>query len=85
MIANIEVLKDEYTDKLFNYFKNRIYEVLSGKKDRESYKKVASLVLAIKKLNNGEQLVNNTIKELKYSEYAKRTALFDEIEKAINR
>lgn len=85
LIANIEVLKDEYTDKLFNYLKNRIYEVLSGKKDRESYKKVASLVLAIKKLNNGEQLVNNTIKELKYSEYAKRTALFDEIEKAINR
>lgn len=85
LIANIEVLKDEYTDKLFNYFKNRIYEVLSGKKDRESYKKVASLMLSIKKLNNGEQLVNNTIKELKYSEYAKRTALFDEIEKAINR
>ncbi len=35
---NIEFLKDEYSEKLLEYFKSRIYEILAAKKDRELYK-----------------------------------------------
>ena len=83
LMANIEFLKDNYNNQLLKYFKERFYEVVAVEKSRGNYRKAATYVKAINKLNDGEKLVNELISELKNSEYAKRIALFDEIDKAI--
>ena len=83
LIANIEFLKDDYNDEILQYLKKRFYEILEVEKSRQNYKKATAYVGAIYKLENGKELVNELINELKNSEYSKRTALFDEINKAI--
>lgn len=85
LMANIEFLKDGYNNQLLKYFKDRFYEVVAVEKSRDNYKKAAIYIGAINKLNDREKIVNELISELKNSEYAKRTALFDEIDKAINK
>lgn len=84
LMANIEILKDNYNNQLLKYFKDRFYEVVAVEKSRDNYRKAATYIGAINKLNDGEKIVNELISELKNSEYAKRTALFDEIDKAID-
>ena len=84
LMANIEVLKDNYNNQLLKYFKDRFYEVVAVEKSRNNYRKAATYIGAINKLNDGEKIINELISELKNSEYAKRTALFDEIDKAID-
>lgn len=84
LMANIENLKDKYNDNLLKYLKNRFYEVVEIEKSRSNYKKAVTYVEAISKLNNGERLVKELINELRNSEYSKRIALFDEIDKVIN-
>ncbi len=83
LMANIENLKDKYNDKLLKYLKNRFYEVVAIEKSRSNYKKVATYVEAISRLNDGKRFVNELITELRNSEYSKRIALFDEINKVI--
>lgn len=83
LISNIEILKDEYNNEIHNYLKDKFYEMISVDKNRQIYHRACSYVCAICKLNNGNELVNNLINELKNSEYSKRTALFDEIYNAI--
>lgn len=83
LMANIENLKDKYNDKLLKYLKNRFYEVVEIEKNRSNYKKAATYVEAISKLNDGKRFVNELINELRNSEYSKRIALFDEINKVI--
>lgn len=85
LMANIENLKDTYNDELLKYLKNRFYEVVAIEKNRDNYKKAATYVEAISRLDNGEKLVNELINELKNSEYSKRIAMFDEINKAIKK
>ena len=85
LMANIELLKDNYNSQLLKYFKERFYEVVAIEKSRENYRKAANYVEAIYKLNDGEKIVNELISKLKNSEYSKRTALFDEINKVINK
>ena len=53
------------------------------KKSRSNYKKAVTYIEAISKLNDGKRFVNELIKELRNSEYYKRIALFDEINKVI--
>ena len=77
-------LKDNYNNQLLKYFKDRFYEVVAVEKSKDNYRKAATYIGAINKLNDGEKIVNELISELKNSEYAKRTALFDEIDKAID-
>ena len=83
LMANIENLKDKYNDELLKYFRNRFYEVVAIEKSRSNYKKAAIYVEAISRLNDGKKYVNELINELKNSEYSKRIALFDEINKII--
>lgn len=83
LMVNVEFLKDNYNDKLQKYFKDRFYEVVAIEKSRNNYKKAANYIRAMYKLNNGEKKVKELINELKNSEYSKRIALFDEIEKAL--
>ena len=85
LMQNIEFLKDNYNDELLKYFKERFYEVVAIEKSRDNYKKAATYIGAIHKLNDGERLVNELINELKSSEYSKRIALFDETNKAITK
>lgn len=82
-MANIEVLKDNYNNQLLKYFKDRFYEVVATEKSRDNYKKAATYIGALNKLNDGVKIVNGFISELKDSEYSKRIALFDEIDKVI--
>lgn len=84
LMANIEYLKDDYNDEILKYLKKRFYEILEVEKSRQNYKKATTYVGAIYKLENGKEVVNELINELKNSEYSKRIALFDEINKAIN-
>ena len=81
LMVNIEVLKDNYNNQLLKYLKDRFYEVVAIEKSRDNYKKAATYVKAIYKLNDGEKRVSELIVELKNSEYSKRIALFDEIGK----
>ena len=83
LMVNIENLKDKYNDKLLKYLKNRFYEVVAIEKSRSNYKKAATYVEAISKLNDGKRFTNELINELRNSEYSKRIALFDEINKVI--
>lgn len=83
LMANIEVLKDNYNNQLLKYFKDRFYEVVATEKSRDNYKKAATYIGALNKLNDGVKIVNGFISELKDSEYSKRIALFDEIDKVI--
>lgn len=85
LMQNIEFLKDNYNDELLKYFKERFYEVVAIEKSRDNYRKAATYIGAIHKLNDGERLVNELINELKSSEYSKRIALFDEINNAITK
>ena len=83
LMANIENLKDKYNDKLLKYLKNRFYEVVAIEKSRSNYKKAATYVEAISRLNDGKKFANELVNELRNSEYSKRIALFDEINKVI--
>ncbi len=81
---NVEMLKDKYNDELFNYFESEFYNTLKEDKNRQVYHQAARNIEAIAKLNNGEELVNKIINDLKKSDYKKCLALFDEINKVIN-
>lgn len=85
LMANIKFLKDNYNEQLLKYFKDRFYKVVAIEKSRDNYKKAATYIEAIHQLNGGEKIVKEFISELKNSEYSKRIALFDEIDKAINK
>ena len=84
LIANIELLRNEYNEELLEYLKNRFYEIIKEDKKRQIYHKASFYVGAMYKLNDGERLVNELTEELKQSEYSKRIALFDEINNAID-
>lgn len=79
LMANIELLKDNYNNELLKYFKERFYEVLAEEKSRDNYRKAVIYIEALYKLNDGKRIVDGLIKELKNSKYSKRIALFDEI------
>jgi glycyl-tRNA synthetase beta subunit len=83
LMANIDLLKDNYNNELLKYFKERFYEVLAEEKSRDNYRKAVVYIEALYKLNDGKRIVDELIKELKNSEYSKRIALFDEISKVI--
>ena len=90
-------LRFQYHSKLYNkialwsklqlfaqYFKKRFYEILSMGDGRKTYAEAARFVEGMFKLNNGTEITEMFIKELKNSLYAKRTALFDEILTVLN-
>jgi hypothetical protein len=83
LLDNIEVLKNKYNDELYSYFIKEFYNILKESKNREAYHKAAKYISAILNLNNGKELVDQIILELKQSEYQKCSALFDEINKTI--
>ena len=83
LIDNIDSLKDKYNNDLYNYFVNEFYTILKEAKSRVVYHKAAKYIKAISKLNNGNNLVDNIISNLKQSEYQKCSALFDEIDQAL--
>ena len=81
LIANIDNLKEDYNEEILKYLKARFYEVVAMEKSRANYKKAIIYVKGMYKLNDGESIVDELIDELKNSQYSKRTALFDEIDK----
>lgn len=84
LINNVELLKDNYSEQLYEYFLKQFYLTLNEGKKREVYHKACQYIEGIYKLNDGQQLVNHLVEKLKYSEYQKCIALFDEIEKSKN-
>ncbi len=83
-INNIEALKEEHNNELYCYFIEQFYETLKIDKKSDVYKKASKYVKAILKLYNGEDYVDDLIANLKKSEYQKCSALFGEINQAIN-
>ena len=83
LLSNIDVLKDDYTDKLYGYFIEEVYAILKLGKNRENYNKVAKYVKAIAELKDGNALVRKTLSDLKESPYQNCPALFEEINKVL--
>lgn len=52
-------------------------------KSRETYHKASKYISAISKLNNGKELVEKIVMDLRKLDYQKCSALFDEIDKTI--
>lgn len=84
LLANIDVLKDKFGHELNEYFKKRFYEILANGDGRKTYAEAVRFVDGMLRLNNGTEITELFVEELKNSIYAKRTALFDEIHKVIN-
>lgn len=83
LLDNIEILKDKYNDVLYSHCIDEFYNILKKGKSRENYRKASKYICAIFKLNNGKELVEKTVMDLRKSDYQKCSALFDEINKAI--
>lgn len=83
LLDNIEILKDNYNDELYNHFINEFYNILKQGKSRDIYNKASKYINAISKLNNGNELVKKIKIDLRNSDYQKCSALFDEINKVI--
>ena len=83
LLDNIEILKDNYNDELYNHFINEFYNILKQGKSRDIYNKASKYIGAISKLNNGNELVEKIKIDLRNSDYQKCSALFDEINKVI--
>ena len=85
LLDNISLLKDKYNDELYNHFIEEFYTILKEGKSREIYHKASKYIWAIRQLNDGEELVNEIIINLKKSEYQKCSALFDEIKMTLDK
>ena len=83
LLDNINILKEQYNDELYNHFITEFYNILKMGKNRDIYNKASKYISAISKLNNGEKLVEKILIDLKKSDYQKCSALFDEINNAI--
>lgn len=83
LIENIDFLKDDYNDELYKLFKTRFFDILETEKSRDNYKRASVFISAINTLNNGKELVNEIISQLKKSKYSNRPALFEEINNVI--
>ncbi len=83
LLDNIGLLKIKYSQELYNHFISEFYNILQQGKNRENYQKASKYISAIFKLNNGNELVENILMDLKKSEYQKCSALFEEINKAL--
>lgn len=78
-------LKEQYSNELYDYYKDKVYLILKQGMGRDTYFKAASYFSRIKKLNDGVNLVFELLNELKNSQYKNRPALFDEINVALKR
>lgn len=85
LLDNIEILKDKYNDELYNHFINEFYNILKEGKSRDIYHKSSKYIEAISKLNNGEELAERIVTDLKGSAYQKCSALFDEINNSLKK
>ena len=79
-------LDECYHKELLKLFKEKAYERLQFANNRKEYAQVALYVRAIEDLNNGRELVEEFIDELKADDrFRKRSALFDEIRQCLKR
>lgn len=85
LLDNIEILKDKYNNELYKHFIDEFYNILKEGKNREIYHKASKYIKAISMLNDGEELVYKIVSDLKKSDYQKCLALFDEINKSIEK
>ena len=86
LIENIDLFKEKHHDELKRYFISSFYEIIEENKSREIYKYATKYIEGLLKLDDGDEIVNNLIKDLKNNnQYNKRKALFDEINKVINK
>ena len=83
LLDNIEILKDKYNQELYAHFISEFYNILKLGKSRDIYNKASKYINAISKLNNGNELVEEILIDLKNSDYQKCSALFDEINKIL--
>lgn len=85
LLDNIELLENKYNDELYKHFIKQFYNILKEGKNRETYHKASKYIKAISMLNNGKTLVEEIVKKLKTSDYQKCIALFDEVEKVLEK
>lgn len=81
-IRNIDILKEKYSQNLFQIFRKKIYHILDEGMGREIYSRAAQYIPYIVRLDDNFGLFNQFMYELKCSNHAKKPALFDEIDKS---
>ena len=84
LIKNIDYLRDDYSDVLYKYLRERMYDKLSEGKRREVYREAATYVAGISKLKDGKRLVEEILSSLRVSKYSKCKLLFEFIESRIH-
>jgi hypothetical protein len=80
LINHIDYLKEDYSDELYKYLRERMYDKLSEGKRREVYREAATYVVGIGKLKDGRRKVEEILSSLRVSWYSKCTLLFEIIE-----
>jgi hypothetical protein len=80
LINHIDYLKEDYSDELYKYLRERMYDKLSEGKRREVYREAATYVVGIVKLKDGKRKVEEILSSLRVSKYSKCKLLFDIIE-----
>lgn len=80
LIKNIEYLRDDYSDVLYKYLCERMYDKLSEGKRREVYREAATYVVGIGKLKDGRRKAEEVLSSLRVSRYSKCKLLFEIIE-----
>ena len=84
LLDNVDILKEKYNYELYNHFINEFYNILKQGKSREIYHNASKYISAILQLNNGKELVEKIVVDLRSSDYQRCFALFDEIKKITN-
>lgn len=80
LINHIDYLKEDYSDELYKYLRERMYDKLSEGKRREVYREAATYIAGIAKLKDGKRLVEEILSSLRVSRYSKCKLLFEIIE-----
>lgn len=80
LINHIDYLKEDYSDELYKYLRERMYDKLSEGKRREVYREAATYVVGIAKLKDGKRKVEELLRSLEVSRYSKCKLLFEIIE-----
>ena len=70
LINHIDYLKEDYSDELYKYLRERMCDKLSEGKRREVYREAATYVVGIGKLKDGWRKVEEILSSLRVSDFS---------------
>ena len=83
MIRHAPLLDTSYHEELKKIFSNEFYRYIEKSENRKDYENACQYIRALSTLSDGEAIIDGIVEDLKNKDrYAKRRALFEEIDKA---